>query len=242
MRILNLGCGSKVSLGSEVINIDWSPYLLLKTSRLLRKVTPLFLDAERRRKLNSMGDNVKCYNLAKGIPFDSDTIDGVYHSHLLEHFDKDIACKFLLEVKRVLKAGGVHRIVVPDFEKACKAYVSHIAVCEKDPAEAVHHDSYIGAIIEQSIRREAFGTSQKPPFRRFVENLLLGDARKRGETHQWMYDRISLSTLLTNLGYRNPQLQQFNTSSIPNWNGNGLDLDENGNEYMPGSLYIEVEK
>ncbi len=147
-----------------------------------------------------------------------------------------------MEVKRVLRPGGIQRIVVPDFERLCRAYLENVSVCDVQPAEITTHDRYVAALIEQSVRKEAYGTSQQKPFRRFVENLLLGDARRRGETHQWMYDRINLSALLTSLGYRNPHPRTYNSSLIPNWNDYGLDIDEQGNEYKPGSLYMEAEK
>lgn len=39
--------------------------------------------------------------------------DVVYHSHSLAHLSKGDAIEFLKECKRVLKVGGVLRIVVP---------------------------------------------------------------------------------------------------------------------------------
>lgn len=145
-----------------------------------------------------------------------------------------------MEVKRVLKPGGIHRIVVPDFEKACRAYIAHIASCEANPIESDNHDAYIAPLLEQSVRREAFGTSRQNSLRRFFENLVLGDARRRGETHQWMYDRINLRAQLNNIGYNEVHVQDYGTSLIPNWNEYGLDLDESGDQYKPESLYIEA--
>jgi hypothetical protein len=57
-----------------------------------------------------------------------------------------------------------------------------------------------------------------------------------------MYDRVNLGFVLTELGYKNPRQQDHRTSSIPNWSELGLDLDALGNEYKPGSLYLEVQK
>lgn len=242
VKILNLGCGTKVSPSPEVINIDWSLYLRVKEHRLLRAIAPLVVKGERLNRFNALPDNIMVHNVAKRLPFDSDSIDVVYHSHLLEHLDRDLAKNFLLEVKRVLKLGGIQRIVVPDLEKPCRAYLSHFPMCENDADEAGRHDAYVAAMIEQSVRREADGTSHQKPLRRFIENALLGDARRRGETHQWMYDRINLGALLVSLGYKNPQLQKHDTSLIPHWNEYGLDLDERGNEYKPESLYIEAQK
>ena len=242
MKILNVGCGTKVCSSPDVINIDWSISLRMKRNRVLRVIAPLLLKGDRLTRFNSLSDNIMVHNLAKGLPFASNSADVVYHSHLLEHLDKDMARLFLLEVKRVLKPDGVQRIVVPDFECACRAYISHISICENNTDEASKHDAYVAAIIEQSVRKEAFGTSRQKPLRRFIENSLLGDARRRGETHQWMYDRINLGALLLSLGYKDPRFLSYDQSLIPNWSQYRLDLDEHGNQYKPESLYLEARK
>ena len=242
MKILNLGCGTKTSNKSGVINIDWSIYLRIKKMNMLRPIVPLFFRGERLQRFKSLPEEIMVHNLAKGIPYKSDSVDVVYHSHMLEHLDKSVAEMFLIEVKRVLKPGGVHRIVVPDFEKSCRAYIAHIVSCETNPIDAGNHDYYIAQLLEQSVRKEAFGTSQQNTLRQFIENLILGDARQRGETHQWMYDRISLKEKLINAGYKDVHVQDYNTSLISNWNEYGLDVDENGNQYKPESLYIEASK
>jgi SAM-dependent methyltransferase len=242
MKILNLGCGTKPSTSPEAVNIDWSIYLRMRKNPVLRAMAPLFLKGDRYKRFAALPDNILVHDLSKGIPFASGSVDVVYHSHLLEHLDRHTARALLLEVKRVLKPGGIHRIAVPDFEVLCKNYVRHVAACDADPARAAEHDEFIAAMIDQAVRRESVGTSLQSPLRRRVENLLLGDARKRGETHQWMYDRISLGHLLTSLGYRDPQVHRYDTSQIPDWNSYGLDLDASGNQYMPASLYMEARK
>jgi predicted SAM-dependent methyltransferase len=242
MRVLNLGCGTKVSDSDDVINIDWSMYLRLKSNPLARPVAPVFLAGERKERFRALPGNVMVHDLSKGLPFDSDSVDAVYHSHLLEHLDRDVVGRFLAEVGRVLKEGGVQRIVVPDLEVLCRDYLSSLESSTKDPQSARDHDEYVARILEQSVRREASGTSQQRPLRRRVENTLLGDARRRGETHQWMYDRVNLGALLEEAGWRDVTVQAFNTSRIPNWSEYGLDQDERGHEYKPGSLYLEAAK
>jgi predicted SAM-dependent methyltransferase len=108
----------------------------MKRNRLLRTIVPLLVKGERLDRFNSLPDNIMVYNLAKGLPFDSTSVDVVYHSHFLEHLDKDIAKIFLLEVRRVLKPSGIQRIVVPDLEKACLDYISHISISESNNDEA----------------------------------------------------------------------------------------------------------
>ena len=242
MKILNLGCGTKISDHPEVINIDWSIYLRLKKITIIKPLIPLFIKGERLERFHSIPDNILVHDLSKGIPFKDNSIDVVYHSHLLEHLDRDIAELFLLEVKRVLKPDGIHRIVVPNLENICNEYIEHCHLCENNPDEIYRHDSFIIPLLEQSVRKEAYGTSQQKGLRRFFENLLLGDARKRGETHQWMYDRFNLKAKLMNAGYREVIVQNYDTSLIPNWTKYGLDVDKEGKQYKPGSLYMEAIK
>jgi len=242
MKLLNLGCGARTSARPEIVNIDWSPYLWLKRNPVLRALARRVLKGVRLRRFEAIGQNILVHDLRRGLPFPDESVDAVYHSHILEHIDRDGAEPFLLEIKRVLRLGGVQRIVVPDFEKLCRDYLAQVSTAQADPALAGTHERYIGAIIEQSVRRAAYGTRDLPPLRKRLENLILGDARGRGETHQWMYDRISLVALLSRLGFRDPQICQFDTSSIPNWNDYGLDRGADGGAYIKNSLYLEVRK
>lgn len=243
MRVLNLDCGTKTSSHPSVINIDWSIMLRIRSNPLLRFCAPLILNDDRLARFRSLPDNLMVHDLAKGIPFADNSVDVVYHSHLLEHLDRDVATVFMREIARVMKPGGILRIVVPDFERCCRAYLAHIESCERaGRVEIERHDAYLEPILSMSVQREAHGTSQQKPLRRFVENLLLGDARKRGQTHQWMYDRFNLESLLRQNGFDNVVVQTFDTSLIPGWLGLGLDQDEQGREYKPESLYVEAVK
>jgi len=95
-------------------------------------------------------------------------------------------------------------------------------------------------MILQMVRREAAGTSEQAPLQRHVENLLLGDARKRGETHMWMWDRVNLPEVLERAGFRDVQIVDWQISRIPAWNKIGLDRGPDGGEYKPESMYVEA--
>jgi SAM-dependent methyltransferase len=235
MKILNLGCGTSACSHSDVINIDWSVYLRLRRNPVFRALAPAFLRGERLQKFRALPANIRVYNLAKGIPFPDASIDAVVHSHVLEHLDRAAVPAFLQEIRRVLKPGGVHRIAVPDFEKRCRSYLEHISACA-DSVEAARHDDYVAGILEQSVRKEAFGSARQSFFRRRLEHWILGDARRRGETHQWMYDRVNLAMLLEQAGFRDVTVQPFNQSRISDWEQYGLDLEEHRQE----SLYMEA--
>ena len=238
MVILNLGCGTKTS--ADVVNIDWSVYLRIKQSPLLTFLAAPFLRSGRREQFDALPENIRVHNLADGIPYPDSSVDAVYHSHFLEHLDYPaVAETFLHEVKRVLKPGGVHRVVVPDMETLCRHYLEHLEKCADNSHEQARHEPFIAEIIEQMVRREAFGSSRQSPLRRWVENSLRGDARQRGETHQWMYDRFTLAALLQRCGFREIGQKTFDSSAIPEWHRLGLDRNAGGGAYKPGSLYME---
>ena len=48
------------------------------------------------------------------IPFNSEMVDTIYCSHVVEHVETEYVLKFIEESFRVLKVGGVLRIVCPD--------------------------------------------------------------------------------------------------------------------------------
>ncbi len=217
--------------------------LRIRTNPIYRLFVPLLLKGDRLEHFRSLSKNIRVHNLAKGIPFPDGSADYAYHSHVLEHIDRDIAPLFIRETFRVLKPGGILRIAVPDMERNCRNYLAHVDRCEKEGSAVIaQHDATLEPILEQAVRREAGGTSTQGSLRRRIENLILGDARQRGETHQWMYDRFNLEHLLRTCGFAQIQRQEFNTSAISDWLAYGLDQDEKGGEYKPGSLYIEATK
>jgi predicted SAM-dependent methyltransferase len=234
LRILNLGCGTKTH--PACINIDQSPYLVLKTTPVVRRIVPLLLRGERRQRYLSLPDSIIVHDLRRGIPEIDQGADVVYHSHILEHIDRVDAPVFLREVHRVLKPGGIHRIVVPDLEMLCREYLTSL------DAPAEEHEARIAAIIEQMVRRDPAALTARHWAWRRIERVILGDARKRGETHQWMYDKNNLRGLLASAGFTDIKVVSYRTSDIPGWNNIGLDLDENGKQYKPDSLYMEARK
>jgi SAM-dependent methyltransferase len=94
-KFLNLGCGARFCTAADWINIDFQ----------------------------SFSPAVRQHDLKQGIPFGDDSVDAVYHSHVLEHFPPAEAIRFLAECRRVLKPGGIIRVVVPDLESIAKAYL-----------------------------------------------------------------------------------------------------------------------
>ncbi len=240
MIILNLGCGTKTS--DQCVNIDWSLYTVLKKNPVLRSMAWPFLNRVRRDRLSALSKNSVSHNLKNGIPFGNDTVDTVYHSHLMEHIDRCDIDLFLSEIHRVLKPAGIHRICVPDLEQLVSAYIRNYESCENSRVTISAHDDYVAAICEQCVRKESYATRNQPVIRRYLEKIFLGDARRRGETHQWMYDRFNMYSVLDEAGFRDIRVMSYNNSNIPDWKTIGLETKPDGTVYKKRSLYVECVK
>lgn len=199
------------------------------------------MNDQRRAFFDGM-DDVLVHDLRKGIPAADGSADAVYHSHVLEHIDRYAVPGFFAEIRRVLRPGGVHRVVVPDLERYARQYLESLEQGLEDPQARSAHDTTVSAMLLQMVRREAHGTSTQSPLQRRVENLLLGDARKRGETHMWMWDRVNLPEALERAGFRDSKVLDWQTSGIPDWPLLGLDQKPDGGEYKPESMYVEAQR
>jgi SAM-dependent methyltransferase len=103
--ILNLGCGTRTN--SMTVNIDFSIYQRLRARKGGHAVAKLLLRGERRAQFEAISDNIVVHDLRTGIPAEDNSVDAVYHSHTLEHFDGDDVPGFMAEILRVLKPGGM---------------------------------------------------------------------------------------------------------------------------------------
>lgn len=126
-KYLNLGCGSRFH--PAWTNVDF----------------------------NSSSPQVLPYNLLKGIPFNDNFFEAVYHSHLLEHFTKNKALNFMQECFRVLKPGCIIRIVVPDLEQIAKIYVTALEQALKDNKEWRNKYNWIMLELYDQTVREISG-------------------------------------------------------------------------------------
>ncbi len=74
----------------------------------------------------STGKDVIAHNLTKGIPFKDNSFKAAYHSHVLEHFMKVDAEKFISECYRILQPKGVLRVAIPDLEAIARNYIKYL--------------------------------------------------------------------------------------------------------------------
>ncbi|HEY9166687.1 MAG TPA: methyltransferase domain-containing protein [Candidatus Kryptonia bacterium] len=118
---INIGCGSVKPAGW--VNVDYS-----MGARLSR--VPLYNLINRKLKLFDLDphgnpwnwDGVLVRDLQKRFPWGDGEADVVYASHIVEHFSKKDGLRLLTECHRVLRTGGVIRIVVPDLKVLVEKY------------------------------------------------------------------------------------------------------------------------
>lgn len=96
MKLLNIGCGNIYH--EDWVNID----------------------------LTSDSEAVLQHDLSQGLPFAANSFDACYSSHVLEHLSLADANAFLEEQKRVLRPGGIIRVVVPDLETISRHYITYL--------------------------------------------------------------------------------------------------------------------
>lgn len=128
MGMLNVGCGTR-------FHKDWTNVDMVSTA-----------------------EGVIAANLLKGIPFEDNTFDAVYHSHVLEHFTRKGGEHFVSECVRVLKPGGVLRISTPDLENITREYLANMeAAIEGDQAANHKYEWNLLEMYDQTIRNKSQG-------------------------------------------------------------------------------------
>ena len=103
--------------------------------------------------------NVDFCDIRKPLPYPNDVFDAVYNSHVLEHLAKDKGENLISEIFRILKNGGICRIVVPDIEKICIEYLKRLNKCiSKTTEKNIKNYNWIELmLIDQMVREKPGG-------------------------------------------------------------------------------------
>ncbi len=106
---------------------------------------------------NPMVEGVIIHDLTKPLPYQENSADCCYTSHVLGHFNDEVVTAFLKEQLRVLKPGGIARFSVPDLQQIIQEYRELIGpLCEGDYRRA---DDYEWNQIElfDQVNRSDYG-------------------------------------------------------------------------------------
>lgn len=71
------------------------------------------------------------WDLRRGLPFSDGSVSAIFSEHFFEHLDLHSAMQMMLECRRVLGAGGICRIGVPDFGRYMNAYDGSDAIIDE---------------------------------------------------------------------------------------------------------------
>ncbi len=100
----------------------------------VRKTEKKLINIGSGRKLLDGFENIDCYtlkfwkvkcvmhDLRYKFPYTENTFEGAFCDNVIEHLYVDEDFKFFREVKRILKPGGIFRIIVPDLKKYVEYY------------------------------------------------------------------------------------------------------------------------
>jgi len=126
------------------------------------------------------------------LPFPNASATAIYASHVLEHLYREEGQRLMAETFRVLQAGGVLRVVVPDLRAIVEEYLRN------------------GTAKNKRVDSESLG-----PAERFNQRLLMRwptptssnllyriyTSWQDFHSHKWMYDADSLIALFVRSGF-----------------------------------------
>lgn len=139
--------------------------------------------------------NVEYGDITKGLPVCDESCDAVYSSHVLEHLSLHDFRIALRNIHKILKQGGICRMVLPD----------------------------LGYLVDEY--RKSFETSDAPAINFMMNTGLGCENRKRGlagllislygnSHHLWMWDYKSLAHEIKAAGFQGIRKAEFGDSSV----------------------------
>lgn len=133
------------------------------------------------------------HDLVKGIPAADNSLDVVYHSHLLEHLSYAEGIEFIAACYRVLQPGGIMRVLVPDLELWSKNYASGNQF-----------------FFEQYLR---FGLGDNKELYPTNGSIFMGMLHNHG--HKMGYDFETLANVLERAGFHRIRRTMVQESDLP---------------------------
>jgi SAM-dependent methyltransferase len=102
---------------------------------------------------------VRHYDILQALPFPEDTFDSVYALHIIEHLTPEEGRKFMAEVFRVLRPGGIFRVSTPDLESIVRAYLERLEECARQPVKetVVRYEWAVLELLDQMVRDRSGG-------------------------------------------------------------------------------------
>jgi predicted SAM-dependent methyltransferase len=136
--------------------------------------------------LDFIGTDIN-WDLRNGMPFENDTIDEIYSSHLFEHLTFNEASVLFDECKRVLRPGGIFSICVPNSKRYIDAYFNKNQEFWKNEQLDFLTNAY-----------------NKTTLIDYVNYIAYMDGH-----HKYMFDEENLLFILISHGFKNVKIRDF---------------------------------
>lgn len=125
---LNLGCGS--TFDPRWVNCDFAP----------------------------SAAGIRRFDASMPLEFQTESVDVVYSSHMLEHLAPEKARAFLAECRRILRPGGILRLAVPDLEGIARAYLRELEGVDAGiPGASMRRSWMVLELLDQVARHRGGG-------------------------------------------------------------------------------------
>ena len=181
---LTIGCGSQPLPG--YLNVDSDSLETLKA----------------RYPLQKFPDDVIIYNFdIFHLPFPDSGIDEVRADALVEHLGFAEEPKFLYEVKRVLRPGGIFQFSVPDFEKVVQLWLAAKDEWKdfyRNDPEAIASQHWFGQYSYSMESRWGYLTA-----------IIFGNQNATGQFHKNCYTVGKIRAILQRLDFEELDISHF---------------------------------
>ncbi len=198
---LNLGCGTTSAPGW--VNVDGSWAAWLSRHRTLRRILVSGGIIPSRTGDGDWPDDVIVRDLRRRLPFSAASFDAIYASHVVEHLYRTEACVLLTECRRVLRPGGILRVVVPDLRAIVDEYVN----AQNGRARNAEPDAC------EQVNRRLMLRQDAPPSGPL--HLRIYSFFSDFHSHKWVYDAAHLMGLFREAGFADVGPRDYLDSGIP---------------------------
>lgn len=200
---INLGSGPDGIDGWD--NLDWGLLPLVSKFGIIQKILIKVGLLDKNYLLS--WPKIRLCDIRGKLPYTDNSIEQVYCSHVLEHLEKWQTINLLKEVKRILKKGGIMRIVLPDLKKILEVYSKNGA------------DQFCRVLW-------GFDKDIKP------NNLIKSLQRKFIRPHQWMYNKKSFEEVIKISGFGNFKWLDYKIGEVQSLDKLDLDIHKELSMYV----------
>ena len=180
---LHLGCGLNAPV--DWLNVDGSLQAVFARKPGWKNLLVSLRIYPRSQAAIAWPANILRLDLRRALPFAAQRFSAVYSSHTFEHLHRQEALALARECHRVLKPGGICRVIVPDLAAIIQRYLQRGSSPETP-------DNAGDRLMEELLVHPA----APAPGMLGLYHRLLGFHQ-----HKWMYDARSLANLLGEAGF-----------------------------------------